>query len=443
VLLSGAAANIRTGSGSIDVAAAGDILFDNTTSSIYTAGRIGAADGAQNGNNRWAVDGGSISLVAGGSVGGVADAQDLWVTDWLRRWRQVPTAFASSGYLTEWWSYRPRFQQGVGALAGGDIKVVAGANVTDLLFAAPTSGRIVNTAGQRSLDVTGGGDIDVLAGGDVDGASFLVGRGAGSVAAGGDIGRTSATQAYLMGISSGAAPEQAQLSLIAGGQVALSSAVNPTYMGLNGGAGAAGPSFNATNPNLASASTTATTFFTYSSNSALALMSKGGDVGVAGSLAPVENWRSITTFSVNNLPGLAATAYPASLALVAFDGDINGPGTFERSSSQPNVIKTYPAEQASVVALASGSIRNLGLEVSDLSPSSLVTPMLNYESARPSSLGSDFFSSGSKVSAVSKALSAGRITERIDGLPFGLVEREPSQNGQQFDIQALIHHSES
>jgi hypothetical protein len=137
------------------------------------------------------------------------------------------------------------------------------------------------------------------------------------------------------------------------------------------------------------------------------------------------------------LPSAQQIAYPAQLALVALDGDINGPGTFERSSSQPNVIKTYPSPQGSVVALASGSVRNLGLEVSDLSPSSLVTPLLNFEAARPAFAGSDFFASGSKVSAVSKPLSAGRITQRTDALPFGLVDREPSDVGLQFDIQAL------
>jgi len=157
LVLARAGAGIRTGTGRIDLAAAADIRIADATSAIYTAGRIGATDTATNGNNRWTVDGGGISLKAGGSVTGPAGVPDLWITDWYRRLRQSATEFTRDGALTDWWSFRPRFQQGVATLGGGNIEVQAGANVQDLLFALPTNGRTTQTGatgGARAMDVT-------------------------------------------------------------------------------------------------------------------------------------------------------------------------------------------------------------------------------------------------------------------------------------------------
>ncbi|KPF49496.1 hypothetical protein D621_14845 [beta proteobacterium AAP51] len=438
LVLANALAGVRTGTGRIDLAAAGDIRLDNAASAIYTAGRIGAADSAVNGNNRWAVDGGGISLRAGGSVLGPAGVPDLWVTDWLRRLRQTANDFVRDGFLTDWWSYRPRFQQGVATLAGGDIDVQAGADVRDLLLALPTSGRTSGRDAARTVEVTGGGDLSVAAGGSIDGASFLLGRGSGVVTAGASIGRSEAVQGYLMGASSGATPEEASLRLVAGTGAVLQSVDNPTFLGLNGGAGATGPSFHPTNPATASPSSVATTFFTYTGNSAVTVASKSGDVQVLGRLARAsDDWRSITTFNNQNLPG-GSTAFPASLALVALGGDVLGPDAGVAAGGQAsNFIKTWPSPTASLAALATGSVRELGVEVSALSPLALVTPTTNFEGARVQNVPFDFFNTGAKVTLELKPITLGRITERSVTLPVGLVAQTEAAAGLSFDIQAL------
>ncbi|RVU45101.1 filamentous haemagglutinin family protein [Rubrivivax rivuli] len=439
LVLSGNQAGIRTGTGRIDLAAAGDIRLENAAAGIYTAGRIGAADTATNGNNRWAVDGGGISLRAGGSLLGPAGTPDLWVTEWLRRPRQTATEFTRDGFLTDWWSYRPRFQQGVATLGGGDIEVRAGQDVRDLMFALPTSGRTELNGNERRVEVGGGGSLAVQAGGDVDGASFLIGRGQAQVLAGGSIGATQAAQAYLMGLSSGGVPEQASLALRAGTGATLQSVDNPTYLGINLGAGATGPSFHPTTAANASPSSIATTFFTYSGNSGVEVMAKSGDVALNGRLSrAADAWRSFTSFSAANLPPSGTTAFPASVSLLALGGDVLGPGALPENLGQPNLVTTWPSATASALVLARGDVRELGLEVSDLSPNALVTPTQNFEQARlPANSSADFFSSGSKVSPDLKPVTLGRIVERSAPLPAGLVSRSEALAGLPFEVQAL------
>ncbi|KPF47819.1 hypothetical protein IP87_00375 [beta proteobacterium AAP121] len=439
LVLSGSQAGIRTGTGRIDLAAAGDIRLEHAAAGIYTAGRIGVADTAINGNNRWAVDGGGISLQAGGSVLGPADTPDLWVTDWLRRPRQTATEFTRDGFLTDWWSYRPRFQQGVATLGGGDIEVQARHDVRDLLFALPTSGRTVANGGERRVEVGGGGSLALQAGGDVDGASFLLGRGQAQVLAGGSIGATEAAQAYLMGVSSGGVPEQASLALRAGTGATLQSVDNPTYLGINLGAGATGPSFHPSTAANASPSGIATTFFTYSGNSGVEVMAKSGDVALNGRLLrAADAWRSFTSFSAANLPPSGTTAFPASVSLLALGGDVQGPGALPENLGQPNLVVTWPSPTASALVLARGDVRELGLEVSDLSPTALVTPTQNFEQSRlPVNSSADFFSSGGKLSPELKPVTLGRIVERSTPLPAGLVARSEALTGLPFEVQAL------
>lgn len=438
LVLATAAAGLRTGTGRIDIAAAQDLRLLNSASAIYTAGRIGAADTATNGNDRWAVDGGGISVRVGGAVAGAANTPDLWVTDWLRRLRQTDPQFRADGFLTDWWSFRPRFQQGVGTLAGGDIDVRAGGDVSDLIFALPTSGRTTRVAGARTVEVNGGGDLSLRAGGAVEGASFLVGRGSARVEAGADIGARQPVQGYLMGVSSGALPERATLTLAAGGSVTLQSVDNPTMMGLNGGAGAVGPSFHPTTAATASPSSIATSFFTYAAGSAVALLAEAGDAAIIGRLArETTSWRSITSLNANNLPAGASTAFPARVAAISFGGDVLGPGAFELNRGQPNLIRTYPSAGASLIALAAGDLREFGAEVSDLDPRAMITPTRNFESARLQANGSaGFFNTGPKVSSETRPITLGRIVEREGGLPFGLVAQTGSAADLSFDLQA-------
>ena len=364
LLLSGANAKLRTGTGRIDLAAGRDIRIDNVAATIYTAGRIGATDTETDGNNRWAVDGGGISLRAGGNVVGADGGRgDLWINEWLRRPR-TNAAQMQAGQKTDWWAYRPRFQQGVGTLAGGDIDVAAGGDVRDLDAMLPTSGRTYGVeSGYRRVDVTGGGNLSVQAGGDVVGSAFLVGRGTGHVQAGGDIGKTTRTQLYVMGASSGEVPQGAGIDLVAGGSVALQNVFNPTAMEMlpKGQGAGTGPSF----PTSGTINRTPH-FFTYAPDSWTGVYAKGGDVSYAHG-GTGRTWRTLNGGQINlNV----ASVLPPKLEMVAFSGDIHG-------TDVTQTLTTYPSRQAEVRFLAGGSLNNVAVEVSDLAPS-LVPTHANY-----------------------------------------------------------------
>jgi filamentous hemagglutinin len=397
--LTNANAKLRTGTGRIELAAAGDVRIDNVAATIYTAGRIGAADVEANGNNRWAVDGGRIGITAGGNVAGaVSAAGDLWVSEWLRRPRLTQAAYLSA-QATDWWAYRPRFQQGIGTLGGGDIDVKAAGNVSDLAAMLPTSGRTYRDAqGLRQVDVQGGGNLNLQAGGNLVGGAFLIGRGTGRVEAAGNVGEQRATQLYVMGVSSGAVPEQARVDLVAGGNVALQNISNPTALYLRAKDRTdptTGPSFGTTG--------NGTYFYTYSSNSRADVVAKGGELTYAAK--PAGNWRYFGVGDpISDLRISGEGSYPASLNLAALASDLSGPNL-------SNVITTFPSTTAHVAMLAAGSLNNVGFHASDRDPSTVITPTTR----------TDLANGNNALPAVKQLQASGtqlRITERA-ALPAG------------------------
>lgn len=425
VLLTGANAAIRTGTGRIDIAAARHIGIDNVASAIYTAGRIGAADTETNGNNRWAVDGGGISLRAGGHISGPAESRELWVTEWMRRPRTTPSAFAVAE-PTDWWAYRPRFQQAVGTLAGGDVDIRAGGDVRELSVMLPTLGRTSGTvaAGTRTVEVTGGGNLELQAGGSVVGGVFMIGRGQGHVQAAGDVGQAQPVALMAMGVSSGGVPEGASLKLQAGGALAARGIDNPTTLDLPTPSGASAP----TGPGFGN--NAQTSFFTYAANSEVALLAKGGDVTLDDNVDTIRlaaDWRLVGNTPAQGVlaPKASELAAPPRFSAVALDGDIVG--------TSSNAMRLYPSAGGGAALLARGSVFDLQLTASDLAPSALVTTSANTALARnslPTNPNLDISSLGSNSSKP-------RITERTPTLLVGLAQRSDEAAGFFFDIQAL------
>ncbi len=389
LLLTGAAARLRTGTGDIRLAAADDIRVNNVAATIYSAGKVGVADGA---NNRWAVDGGSISMLAGGNIAWVDanESRDLWVAEWLRRPRLGPAAFITAGQPTDWWVHRPFFRQGVGTLAGGNVDVRAGGDVNNLTVALPTTGRTFVAAGVRQVDVQGGGDLRVDAGGDVVGGSFLVGRGFARVEAAGDVGAQKPTQLYLMGVSSNAIPENARVELVAGGSLSLKNIQNPTALPMVNSAGT-GPGFGGQTP---------VTFFSYSANSGVSLLSKSGTVGYTASLGSASDWRTFGP-AVGGTFLDAPAAWPAHLRIVALGGDIRN------RSATGSPLLTFPSPTAEVSLLAGRDVIDLSLAVSDLLPAAAATTTSDLN-RRVSLSGASLESSASQA----------RIVERMVDGPF-------------------------
>ncbi len=389
VLLTGNNAKLRTGTGSIEVAAATDFVMDSPRSVVYTAGRVGAPDTAANGNNRWSRDGGNIAIRAGRDASG---ASNEWITEWLRRPR---SALASTP--AEWWTYRPNFQQGIGTLGGGDIRIDVGHDVNNLSAMLPTTGRSsVDAGGLRSLDVQGGGDLSLRAGNDVIGGSYLVGRGEGRITAGGNVGATAPTQLFVMGASSGTVPANAEVSIAAGESIELQSVNNPTALLQLAGTPGQGPSFGQ-GPQRAS------TFFTYSADSTISLLAQSGDIRVGSQMIAARRLAgSNQTVSDSTVSG----AFPASLLASALEGNV--------SLGLSRAIVTYPSATAQAVLLAGGSVLDPNLTVSDRSVDSL-TDALRPVLEQRSYSGADLLPNGSTSRIVDRSSIAGFVFD-LQGL---------------------------
>jgi hypothetical protein len=237
---------IRTGTGSIEVAAGRDVQLRNPFATIYTAG-VGLADRTavfvsgdfvvpettpENHPNQdsslgaiqqdyaayYAMAGGNLQITAGHDAGRfarlpegaiVADASMQLPTQWLYRRGLLDRATGKFGFIpvlseatdsdftdisssTTWWVDFSNFFQGFGALGGGDIRMTAGRDMVNADAAIPTSARMagrntgagVNLAPHTdNLLELGGGDLKVRAGRNLDGGNFYVERGLASLRA--------------------------------------------------------------------------------------------------------------------------------------------------------------------------------------------------------------------------------------------------------------------
>jgi filamentous hemagglutinin family protein len=225
---------VRTGTGSITIAAAGNVeLLDQVTpGAVYTAGaaiptpsdfNAPAVPAAYTSNPNglvstpaWATGGGAVSVTAGGSIIGIemptdsngsqtgivgAGTGQLW-SDWYVHYGQSDgsanpfegcAAAGSQACQTAAWVNYATFFQGFGALGGGNITLTAGADIVDVGASLPET--LVVSGGTGVPDANGnlapvahyygGGNLRVTAGGNLLSSDFLVGRGTGLIQVGG------------------------------------------------------------------------------------------------------------------------------------------------------------------------------------------------------------------------------------------------------------------
>ncbi|MEW6436274.1 MAG: filamentous hemagglutinin family protein [Pseudomonadota bacterium] len=226
---------VRTGTGSIDMVAAGDIEWLDTLSpaAVYTAGTVapnaanftvptlpaayvsGAEANGLLSTPTWATGGGAVSLSAGIDIvgletpvdgeliatsTGVAGAQTLgdnsptmgqfwsaWYIPLGATTGEAATPFspADGGVQNSAYINYATFYQGVGALGGGNVTVTAGRNVYDLSVSLPET---IQVSGGRfagdqapAANYYGGGDLAATIGGNLYSSSFYVGRGTGLI----------------------------------------------------------------------------------------------------------------------------------------------------------------------------------------------------------------------------------------------------------------------
>ncbi|MCW1887292.1 filamentous hemagglutinin family protein [Luteolibacter flavescens] len=236
---------IRTGTGDIDIRAGRSVQLQNHFATIYTAGTV-VADPTmggtfdlpildQTGGNitlgaiqqspsypaQYTMAGGDVSIFAGLDIEHIsrtnqnvpiADSQRQLPNNWLYRRGYVDPVtgqFGTSRFgdtaSTTWWVDFSNFFQGVGALGGGDVSLVAGHNVNNVDAVIPTNARMPKgTPNAANLVELGGGDLIVRAGNNIDAGVYYVERGRGTLDAGGSI-VTNATRSPSIPQLSGAA----------------------------------------------------------------------------------------------------------------------------------------------------------------------------------------------------------------------------------------------
>ncbi len=228
---------IRTGSGDIDISASQDVKLLNQFATIYTAGTqvtdptlAGTFDlpntsaaGQSSGLGsiqqtapypaQYSMAGGNVSISAQNDIthqtiiGGVltADSSHELPVNWLYRRGYVDPTTGQFGVVTRavggtdvgsttWWVDFSNFFEGVATLGGGNVRLSAGRDVSNVDAAAPTNARLParNASGPLApnagaLVELGGGDVTVQAGGNIDAGVYYVERGTGRLDAGGSI----------------------------------------------------------------------------------------------------------------------------------------------------------------------------------------------------------------------------------------------------------------
>ncbi|MBC7702020.1 filamentous haemagglutinin family protein [Aquabacterium sp.] len=257
---------VRTTSGSIEMAAAQDIVLrtdeSNKTTPVqgvaYVAGRA-EVDESSGGATNFTSHGGRFEATAGRDIvaPGVSQLFGAW-------FNHVGFSDTESGQNVPvaWWSTFSAFKQGFGSFGGGNISAVAGRDISNLGVVAPTSAHVVTASERDALVVENGGDVTIQAGRDIRGGSFFIGQGNGLVQAGGAIAigdSLDTTKLSPVGVMLG--QMNGNWSMQAVRDVNLALAFNPTIF---------------TNTNRSSA--IGGLYFTYGDDSTLAMSSVAGDV---------------------------------------------------------------------------------------------------------------------------------------------------------------------
>jgi hypothetical protein len=372
---------IRTGTGSIDVAAAGSLYLGNSNSMIYTAGQKMILPPSLPANvvrgPVFTNGGGDVNIVVKGDISAVGQnatgsASSQLITDWL--WKQGSTngTFATP---PAWWVDFGSFTQNIGALGGGNLNISAVGNITSLSAVVPSTG-YVSAPGAEATLLTGG-NLNVTAGSDINSGIFYVGNGQGTINAGGILGSSRPNLGANSKLYTILALGQGNITVNTGGDLNLQSVINPTMI-------ASGP-----------------IFFTYGDASSVSLQSLNGNVLLSNDNSFYLKQQDFTQLTANvslaTSPyinaGLsnqgALTVYPATLNITALNGSINT-GTTQ--------IRLFPSSTGNLQFIAGADINFKGLlTMSDVSPSSIKpnNPLSQYNDFSSDPMAGHGFATGS------------------------------------------------
>lgn len=411
---------VRTGTGDIQIAASRDIKLSSVTSVVYTAGRaadvVSSAFVAPNERLRayFSQGGGDVNLAAGRDVIGAtptnltaqmysewlfrqgrltSDGQayyDSWSANGLVRSATPPSNQGSGS--TAWWVRFDRFNQGIGALGGGNVKVVATGKISNLSASTPTQGRMASAdPGNPNLVRTGGGNVRIEMGVDLLGGQYFADAGNVTLNVGGKIGS---------GWSNGGKPVYTQIALGEGvaniqarSDVNLHAIVNPTLLPQSFQSTGTANSTQFANTNgsqdpVLGANPHRTLFSTMAGTSAVAVTSLNGNVVLhsAGGATDAADLKQAyqTTWNTTEaaLDGYSAmlSYVPASLAMVAMQGNVDVRSAVTMAPSAKGQLLLLAKTDVNLAKSVAMSDREISSIPNPVRPANLPTAMTKPDS---------------------------------------------------------------
>ncbi|MEP6669138.1 MAG: filamentous hemagglutinin family protein, partial [Chthoniobacter sp.] len=455
---------VRTGSGNIDIATGRDVDLLNEFATIYTAGtkvvdptlggtfdtpivalpagNQGGLGVIQQGTTGYAAQytlaGGNVTINAQANIIHLTQSAGVLVDDsskelpnnWLDRRGFVDPVTGLFGKITRssggndigsttWWVDFSNFFEGVGALGGGNVTMIAGNDVSNVDGLVPTNARMPGkdalnqpiAPNAASLIELGGGDLTVRAGHNINGGVYYVERGNGVLSAGNQI-LTNSTRSPSLTTITGDPPLDSHTwlptTLFAGKSSFQVSAAGNVLLGPVANVFLLPEGYNNTYWDK-------TYFSTLASNAAVTVSSLGGSVTLRESVSTTTNgvaptleaWLqnvSILDQSGNNLsyyqPWLrldednadpfftTASIQTGTFKVTAFSGDINVVGPLNLSPSPTGTIELAAA--GAVNGLQPNGTSSLGainwvssiIDLSDASPTAIpgITTPFAYRS---------------------------------------------------------------
>nr|WP_175223333.1 filamentous haemagglutinin family protein [Burkholderia aenigmatica] len=255
---------IRTGTGSIDIAAGNDFALSDSTAPgvVYTAGApaqgspaLGLSSKVMSGSAGLQDilvtptvnpdSAGDISIRVQGDINGIQNVTDATgavtggagndISQYWWQWMQItPEATARDGGivtpLTRSSIDFGAFDQGVMSV-GGNVSISAGGNISDFAVSLPTTWYL---NGNGKPVTAGGGNLTVRAGADILSGDYFVAKGTGTISAGGRIGSDIAvlspqTAVGPIAVSTVLATQDGIFDVTARQGVEIGEVLNPSY----------------------------------------------------------------------------------------------------------------------------------------------------------------------------------------------------------------------